>query len=211
MLKKIANFSLVFIALLTFLFIIYYLINAQNQKTYQEINQVKSTDHLKWSTAKKNLLIEYSDFQCPACKSFNDYITKELDNDKSITNKVSFIFRHFPLYQIHQDAFEPAYAAEAAGRQGKFFEMADLIFASQKDWENNPNQKQVFVNLAKKLELNLDQFAKDYDSQETINKVQSDLKSGENVGLDSTPTFFLNGKKLEINSFDNFKKILLNL
>ncbi len=116
-----------------------------------------------------------------------------------------------PLYQIHDKAYISAYAAEAAGKQNKFWEMADLIFTNNK-WETSKNPKNEFINFAKELGLDLEKFKKDIDSSEVKNKVDENLKEGEQMGISSTPIFFLNGQKLDnLKSFDELKTLLKNL
>jgi len=195
------------------LFGVYKLINQPVQTDFPQTKQLKANDHIKWSTEKKNLLIEYSDFQCPACKNAHN-ILKTIEASSSadfeITKKVSLVFRHMPLYQIHDKAYLSAYAAEAAGKQDKFWEMADLLFTNNK-WETSKNPKEDFIGLASQLKLDLDKFKNDLDSLEVKNKVAEDLKEAEQMGISSTPTFFLNGKKLDLKSFDELKTLLKNL
>lgn len=203
------------VGIFIFLFGVYYLINTPKKTVFPEINKILSTDQIKWSKKSKNLLIEYSDFQCPACKVFHEYMKNEIEASNSssftITEKTAFIFRHFPLYQIHPNAFESAYAVEAAGRQGKFYEMADLLFARQDQWPKEKNSQEAFIKLATELKLDLEKFKKDLSSKEIKDKVDADLKSGEKAEINSTPTFFLNGEKLAITSLEDLKKILQNL
>jgi protein-disulfide isomerase len=176
---------------------------------------LKADDHSKWSPLKKNLLIEYSDFQCPSCKNVHDILkTIEASNsaDFSITKKVTFVYRYFPLSQIHDKANIAAYAAEAAGKQNKFWEMVDLLFNNQQTWEtSNDPQKDYFLSYAKELKLDVNQFKKDSDSAEVKNRVAEDLNDANQMGISSTPTFFLNGQKIEVNSFDELKTMLKNL
>jgi protein-disulfide isomerase len=197
-----------------FLFGVYKLINQPVQIDFPQTKQLKADDHVKWSPDKKNLLIEYSDFQCPACKNAHN-ILKTIEASSSadfeITKKVSLVFRHMPLYQIHDKAYISAYAAEAAGKQNKFWEMADLIFTNNK-WETSKNPKNEFINFAKELGLDLEKFKKDIDSSEVKNKVDENLKEGEQMEINSTPIFFLNGQKLDnLKSFDELKTMLKNL
>jgi len=197
------------------LFGVYKLVNQPVQTDFPQAKQLKANDHTKWSSDKKSILIEYSDFQCPACKNAHN-ILKAIEAsgsaDFSITKKVTFVYRHFPLSQIHNKANVAAYASEAAGKQDKFWEMADLLFDNQQTWKesNNPQQED-FVNYAKELKLNLEKFKKDIDSSEVKNKVAEDLKDAEQMGISSTPTFFLNGQKVDVNSYDEFKVMLKNL
>ncbi len=203
--KTITIAVLSIIAVFGLLLAVYFLINTPKQTVFPEVNQILNTDHVKWAKNSKNILVEYSDFQCPACREFEKFIKKEIEATGSggfeATKKVAFVFRHFPLYQIHPNAFELAYAAEAAGKQNKFFEMADLLF----------NENQPPLELANKIGLNIEKFKKDLASKEVKDKVEADLKSGENAGVNATPTFFLNGKKLEITSYDELKKLLVGL
>ncbi|KKP61358.1 MAG: DSBA oxidoreductase [Candidatus Roizmanbacteria bacterium GW2011_GWA2_34_18] len=197
------------------LFGVYKLINQPIQTDFPQTKQLKTNDHIKWSFLKKNILIEYSDFQCPACKNAHNILkTIEASGsaDFSITEKVTFVYRHFPLFQIHDKANAAAYAAEAAGKQDKFWEMGDLLFDNQQAWEkSNDPQKEYFLNYAKELQLDVDRFKKDSDSSEVKNRVAEDLKDADQMGINSTPTFFLNGQKVNVNSFDEFKVMLKKL
>lgn len=197
------------------LFGVYKLVNQPVQTDFPQTKQLKLTDHVKWSSDKKNVLVEYSDFQCPACQNAHNILkTIEASGsaDFEITKKVTFVYRHFPLSQIHNKANVAAYAAEAAGKQNKFWEMTDLLFDNQQTWKesNNPQQED-FVNYAKELKLDVDQFKKDSDSSEVKNRVAEDLKDADQMGINSTPTFFLNGQKVNVNFYDEFKTMLKNL
>src|SRR3990167_6175104 len=126
------------------LFGVYKLVNQPVQTDFPQVKQLKANDHIKWSPEKKNLLIEYSDFQCPACQNVHNILkTIEASGsaDFSITKKVTFVYRHFPLSQ-HNKANLAAYASEAAAKQGKFWEMTGLLFDNQQAWEaSNDPQK----------------------------------------------------------------------
>lgn len=216
--KNIILISVVSI-LVTFilLFGVYKLINQPVITDFPQTRQIKANDHFKWRVDKdsKNILVEYSDLQCPSCKNAHEVLkTIEASGsaDFDISKKVTFVFRYFPLYQIHDKANIAAYAAEAAGIQGKFWEMADLLFENQQSWStSNDPQKEYFLNYAKELNLDINQFKKDSESSGVKNRVTEDLREAEQIGVNSTPTFFLNGKKVEVNSFDEFKKMLKEL
>jgi len=197
------------------LFGVYKLINQPVVTDFPQTKQLKTSDHIKWSPDKKNILVEYSDFQCPSCKSAHDFLkTVEASGsaDFDITKKVTFVYRYFPLYQIHDKAKISAYVAEAAGIQGKFWEMSDLLFDNQQSWSaSNDPQKEYFLNYAKELKLNIDQFKNDLNSAVVKDRVNSDLKEAEQIGVDSTPTFFLNGQKVDVNSYQELITKLKNL
>ena len=206
------------LAVFIFIFFAYKFTNKTEVKSYPEANIVSASDHSKWATAsatKKNILVEYSDFQCPACKSFSDFIKSEIEAsgsaNSSIMKKVTFVYRHFPLSQ-HAHAEEAALAAEAAGKQGKFFEYSNIVFDNQKDWSEDKDAIKKFESYAEDLGLDLDKFKKDRDSKEIKDKVNADLLSGQKVEVYATPTFYLNGKKLgPMNSFEDFLKPLRSL
>ena len=197
------------------LFGVYKLINQPVVADFPQTKQLKTSDHIKWSPDKKNILVEYSDFQCPSCKSAHDFLkTVEASGsaDFDITKKVTFVYRYFPLYQIHDKAKISAYVAEAAGIQGKFWEMSDLLFDNQQSWSaSNDPQNEFFLKYATELKLNIDQFKNDLNSAVVKDRVNSDLKEAEQIGVDSTPTFFLNGQKVDVNSYQELITKLKNL
>ncbi len=196
------------------LFGVYKLTNTGTPTSYSDVGTIKSSDHIKWSPEKKNVLVEYSDFQCPACRNFHSILSAfeaSSSPDFKITQKVTFVYRHFPLPQ-HANAMTAAYAAEAADKQDKFFEMSNLLFDKQDEWKDLPNSKDFFGKLAQELKLDIEKFKKDIDANDLKQKVNDDLDSGNRVGVNSTPTFFLNGRKLDnIRSVDEFKNLLSSL
>ncbi len=199
------------IVMLGFLVGAYMLTSKPEVTEYPELKQVQSTDNTKWSKKNQRILVEFSDLQCPACAQYHSILLKELSKDKEVTDNVTFIYKHFPLDAAHPHAREAAYAAEAAGKQGKFFEMHDLLFENQNAWSGEENPVETFVGYAKKLKLNEKQFNTDMKSKEIQDKVQNDFILGTKVGVQGTPTFFLNGKKLaNPATIEEFKQILLN-
>lgn len=212
--KNIIIFLIGVIVTFVLLFFAYKLTAGPQKTEFPEINKVVIGDHTKWSKENKNILVEYSDIQCPACKSFHDLL-KTFESSKSadfsITQKVTLVYRHFPLFLIHKNAFSAAYAAEAAGLQNKFWEMIDLQFEKQSQWSNLANPTEFFIGLAKEINLDLEKFKKDMNSSNVKNKVQSHLSEGESIGVNATPTFFLNGKKIDVRTIDEFKNLLKSL
>ncbi len=200
------------VAILIFLIVAYKLTNVATPVMFPEVSKLSATDHLKWSADKKNILVEYSDLQCPACKSFYDLIKANLENT-DIPKKVTFVYRHFPL-NIHEHGQEAAQAAEAAGQQNKFFEYADVLFNTQDQWGKPGNMTPYFEQVAKDLKLDLEKFKTDKDSPAVKDRINADVVSGNKFQVNATPTFYLNGEKLELSSlsaFDDFKKRLLEL
>ena len=118
--------------------------------------------------------------------------------------KFTFVYRHFPLAQ-HKNSNVAARASEAADKQGKFWEMYSLLFDRQDDWAEKGNAGDMFADYAKELGLNVDQFKTDIESQEVKDKVNADYSSGVKNGVNSTPTFFFNGSKMEnVRSYEDF-------
>lgn len=153
----------------------------------------------------KVVLIEYSDFQCPACANFFPHVEEVA---KELEGKILFVYRHFPLPQ-HGNANITAYASEAAGKQGKFFEMYSLLFEKQSEWEEAGNIEELIAGYAKAIGLDAARFSADMKSDEVKEKVEADLRSGRAAKVNSTPTFFLNGEKLSgYQTYDEFKNLI---
>lgn len=168
------------------------------------VDAVAENDWVKGNASSTITLIEYSDFQCPACAAYypliEDFISKDSD-------KFKFVYRHFPL-SIHANAMHASKASEAAGIQGKFWEMHSLLFVNQNSWATSTTPKTVFEGYAKDLGLDLEKFSADYDLPEIAEKIDNSMKSGVKAGVNSTPSFFLNGKKVSPQNYEQFKKLI---
>ncbi len=168
-------------------------------------------DHVFGNVNSKVTLIEYGDFQCQPCGAIYP-IVKSITNQ--YTNQLQFVFRNFPIADLHQNAKAAAASAEAAGLQGKYWQMHDQLYTAQSDWsELSINDRtKFFDNLAKQLDLNLKKFDSDMSSTQVSNKISYDIALGTKAGVDGTPTFFLNGKKLDgktdFSSESNFKNTI---
>lgn len=147
-------------------------------------------DWTKGSKTPKATFTEYSDFQCPACGAYYPLLEEMFAEYK---DKISFTYRHFPLPQ-HKNALNAAYASEAAGAQGKFWEMADMLFKGQAEWSEEAKAPAIFEGYATKLGLDMAKYKADVKSDAVKAKVERDLQSGKLSRIDHTPTFFINGK-----------------
>ncbi len=154
---------------------------------------VSEADHARGGTSAPVTLIEYSDFQCPACAAFEPLLANVLT---VYGDNLQVVYRHFPLFTIHANAEEAAYASEAAAQQGKFWEMHDLLLDRQADWENLADTTDMFVAYADILGLNVEQFKTDLTSDVVKDRVKVDVKSANAANINSTPTFYLNGTAL---------------
>lgn len=154
-------------------------------------------DHIRGTTDQKVTLIEYGDFQCPGCR--NMYVTVHELTEK-YKGKVTFIFRHMPLTNLHPNALAASTAAEAAGKQGKFFDMHDMLYMTQDAWKTASisERSQIFQNYAQQLGLNVDKFKNDLSSKDITEKINRDIATGKNTfKVSATPTFVLNGQKVD--------------
>lgn len=152
------------------------------------------------------VLTEYSDFQCPACAYFYPIVEKLKENYGS---KLEVNYKYFPL-NSHQYAMLAARAAEAARNQGKFKEMRDLLFQNQQQWSSSGNPQPTFVNYARKLGLDINQFKNDLNAAETQKTVIEQKKAGEERGVNSTPTFYINGEQVISlpQNYEQFKALI---
>jgi protein-disulfide isomerase len=154
----------------------------------------ETTNHTVGAGNKGVELIEYGDFQCPACGRFYPIIkqVKEKYGDD-----LKFTFRHFPLDSIHPNARAAHRAAEAAGLQGKFFEMHDKLYEGQQLWTSESNPYDTLRGYATELGLDMTKFDTDYKSEVVNRAINNDMKAGQALKAASTPTFVLNGTKLD--------------
>lgn len=171
-----------------------------------ETSGIENGNYLPASSSAKVTLVEFGDYECPACAEYH-LLVKQLLTDFS--GKVNYVFRNFPLSQ-HANAEISAYAAEAAGLQGKFWQMHDKLYESTNDWSTSTDAKSIFVGYAGSLGLNVDKFKVDIDSSAVKDKVKSDTNDGNLVKINSTPTFYLDGVKIENlpSIYADFKKIV---
>lgn len=160
-------------------------------------------DSFKIATdSAKVTLVEFSDFECPACAVVEPEVQRILTDYKG---KINFVYRHFPLPQ-HTKAIAAAIAVEAAGQQGKFMEMGAKLFATQQDWVSTDNTDQIFINDAKDLGLDTNKFSQDLKSSTLSDKVKRDYQDAISLKINSTPTFFINGEQMTGATYDTLKQ-----
>jgi protein-disulfide isomerase len=161
---------------------------------------VMLNEHVKGNSEASVVLVEYSDFQCPACAAFQPAVSELL---AEYGDSIRFEYRHFPL-PIHQFAINAAIAAEAAGQQGKFFEYHDLLFQNQQEWSTMAVPAGLFSSYAEQLGLDVEKFQRHLKSTVIRDAVRDSSKEARELNLTSTPTFFLNGEKMEFSTFEEF-------
>lgn len=193
---------------------IFFIVKASAPQTSQgpgqtfsgEIPAVDASDWVRGNELAQKTLVEYSDFQCPACRSYEPIVK---DIEKEFGSSVRIVYRHFPLVQIHKNSLAASYAAEAAGSQSKFWEMHDMLFERQESWAESTTAADTFLGYAQELGLDAEKFKADRVSAQVRDRVQRDVDSGTVANVPGTPTFFLNGKRIESpRSFAAFRALL---
>jgi len=182
----------------------------QQQTTVKQVDEsiLVKEDSFKIATESAQVtMVEFSDLQCPACKLAQPVLQRILEE---FGGELNFVYRHFPLTTIHKNAVAAAKAAEAAGQQEKFFEMVEVIFENQDSWAEERNPEEKFVGYAGELGLDLDKFREAMESEAVADKVKRDQNDGFTAGVNSTPTFFVNGKNVGALTYPDLKAAVEN-
>jgi NhaA family Na+:H+ antiporter len=168
--------------------------NTAATPTPDPAREVKGAEpaHMRGNPNAPVLLEEFGDFQCPACGTYHPELKKI---EAEFGDKLKVIFRELPLLPMHEHALMAAQAAEAAGVQGKFWEMHDLLYDNQTKWVEQKDLVPVFVDYAKQIGINPDQFMKDLNGEKVAQRIFQDGKRAHSFGLKGTPSFFVNGKE----------------
>ncbi len=159
---------------------------------------VSKDDHSIGNIQSNVTVVIYSDLQCPACAGANEFFGR-IETDYK--ERVHFVHRHFPT-PLHKNSLLAALAAEAAGKQGKFFDMRDAILRTQNEWahKSKADAYQYFVGLSSRLGLSVKQFEVDFHSKQLLAQVFDDIKSGRDSSLQSVPSIFINGVLIPLTS-----------
>jgi len=178
-----------------------------NHKSGSSSSNAKPTNHVEGSTKTGVTLVEYGDYECPYCGAYHPTVKQVATK---YADRIQFQFRNLPLLQVHQNALSSAKAAEAAGLQGKFWQMHDMLYESQSSWSSSSNAASIFEQYAAQLSLNVAQFKQDYASDAVNNTITADINAFLKTGNEeSTPTFFLDGKKVQpANTVTSFSSLI---
>jgi protein-disulfide isomerase len=154
-----------------------------------------NSGHYRGDSNAPLTLVEYGDYQCPPCASFNIVINEVLGR---YGDKVRLEFRHYPLTPIHANAMQAAIAVEAAGEQGHYWQMHDALLQSQQQWAHAENPQSAFEQIAGRIGLDQKRFMQSLQAPEEFQqRITNDIAGGRDVHIEATPTFFLNGRRLE--------------
>jgi len=147
---------------------------------------VQPTDHQLGSSHATVTLVEYGDLECPNCKAAAPAVRLLLAH---FSGKLRFVFRHFPLEEVHPHALQAALAVESAGGQGKFWPMHDLVFENQAHLRSSQLR-----GYAEQLELDMVRYDADMADELYLQRIREQVEGGSRSGVRATPTFFLNGR-----------------
>lgn len=162
--------------------------------------------HSKGAADAPITIVEFSDFQCPACRAAQPLVNTVLS---TASGSARLVYRHFPLRSLHPNAAAAAIAAEAAHEQGKFWEYHDKLYASQSEWEEDSDTTTRFEAYAKELGLDLEKFKQDRANKALEKRVSDDEADGNTLGVNATPTFYVNNVKTSANDLQETVKKLL--
>lgn len=177
-----------------------------NKEETKNILTVRNDDWVKGPAEATITLIEYLDFECEACRAYYPTV-KQLKEEYK--DNIRFVVRYFPL-PGHKNSMTSALAVEAAGKQGKFWEMHDVLYENQKDWgEKAVSDPGVFEAYAKQIGLDMDKYKNDVNNNELKERINRDKNSGITLGVQGTPTFFINGERIpNPKGYEDFKSII---
>ena len=168
-----------------------------------KLRDVLAEDHVLGNPEAKNTMIAFEDIQCPACKNYEPTLKSfatELKDTK-------VVFRHYPLVNLHKNATAAAYASEAAGAQGKFWEWVGLAYDRQSDWEGDSNPTESFVEIARDAGVgDLEKFRNDVVNKTYREKVQNDVREATALNVRGTPSLYFNGVPIELAGLDAVKQ-----
>lgn len=168
-------------------------------------NMIRSHSPMTGKADAKVKIVEFGDFQCPACAAAAPNLEKLIDEYKG-NDQVTFVWRHFPLKSIHQNAEISSEAAQAAADQGKFWEMYKVLYQQQTQWAESPDPLDLLVSYAQQLGLDADKFRTAVSQKQYSDIINTDIKDGEGIGVNSTPSIFINGEKAPDYQYDTLKK-----
>lgn len=187
-----SRFSLILIALVVIFGGILLFNKKQDSSSGSSTSQ--PTNYVRGNTSSKVTLTEYGDFECPACSAYYPVVEQVYDKYK---DQIQFQFRNFPLRQIHLHAMQAHRAAIAANNQGKFWEMYSLLYKNHDSWTQESDPSATFRGYAQSLGLDMARYDGDVKSEITNSAINADIAEGQKLGVNSTPTFFINGKKID--------------
>ena len=168
--------------------------------------EMRSDDWFKGDADAEVVIVKYSDFQCPACRfyaSMDDQLGREL------ADEVAFVHRYFPLRSFEHSRLAARFS-EAAGRQGAFWEMHDLLYINQQNWARG-DAAEIFREFAQALELDMDQLEEDLEDPALMERIERDYQDGQELGVQAVPTLFRNGEVMPgPESMEHYREMIID-
>ena len=151
-------------------------------------------------------LVEFGDYQCPSCGAYHPLVKEILNR---YPKQLRLEFHHYPLISIHPNSMAASMAAEAAGEQGHYWEMHDLLFEYQAQWANTPNPEPVFLSFASRIGIDSNAFQRSLRSPELQQRILKDVERAQDAKVEAVPTFFINGDRVPIKpSMEDFGQVI---
>ena len=167
---------------------------------------IKGGGHIRGPEKAALTLVEFGDYQCPSCGAYHPLVKEILNR---YPQQLRLEFHHFPLITIHPNSMLASKAAEAAGEQGRYWEMHDALFDHQREWSDSPNAEPIFVALASQMGLDSNKFMQGLRSPQLQDRILRDVEQGQNAKVDAVPTFFINGERVHIKlSMEDFVQVI---
>ncbi|HMS22889.1 MAG TPA: thioredoxin domain-containing protein [Candidatus Levybacteria bacterium] len=200
------KFIIIFLVCVLFLalsaFGIYTIKMSKNKRASASVSFLPS-GWVTGNTKSSVTVTEFGDFQCPACFTFETTMRRIRSE---YGNKVKIVYKHFPLRQAHPNALPSAIAAEAAGKQGKFWEFHDLLYDNQNIWAGLSDPNSEFIKYAEKLKLDTTMFKKELGNSKHKEAISAQEDEGIKIGVNATPTVYVNGMYMGVPSYEDLKK-----
>ncbi len=201
--KNRKNGPLVVIITLIFIIAALFALNSflsnKNKKDTKVIQNISDNSYTMGDINAKIKIVEYSDFECPACAGFASVFGKAFEeiNTKYGSSTLSLTYKYFPLISIHKNALLSAQSAEAAKMQGKFWEMSNMLFEKQDEWANTLDAKSKIEGYAREIGLDMTKFISDRDSESVKDIINKGLMEATKLKLSHTPFVFINGEEMK--------------
>jgi protein-disulfide isomerase len=156
---------------------------------------IKGGGHIRGPENATLTLVEFGDYQCPSCGAYHPLVKEILNR---YPQQLRLEFHHFPLVTVHPNSMLASQAVEAAGEQGKYWEMHDAVFDHQMEWAGSPNAEPIFITLASGLGLDINKFMQSMRSPEVQTRILKDVERGQEAKVEAVPTFFMNGEQIHV-------------
>jgi len=192
--KKISIWTGVAAVILVVVFVLFQTVTSSTSTPNIKIAPISARDITNGNPKAKVTLLEYADFQCPACAAYHPIVDQIL---KAYGNKIFYVYRMFPLVNAHPNAFVSAQAAFAAYKQGAFFNYDDILYSKQTEWADLQDPTTALADYATLLKLDVNKFKADMNAATTKKYVQASEDEATNEGINQTPSFFINGNLIQ--------------